>query len=89
MGCCNDIPCAVGSNGKQWQYAGGALAAGDVAGHTAAVEAAGGRGLGEGVHEATHWDRASEDMAVGTEHVGEPCPVEALGEAEEGGSSSS
>jgi hypothetical protein len=78
-------PCDVYSSGRQWQCAGGELAAGGAAaGHTAAAEvAAGGMGLAEGERASTHWGPADDMVAAaGSEDV-EPCRVGALGAAEE------
>lgn len=86
-GCRSNLPCVADSSDRQWQCAGEALAAGDAAGHTGAVEEAlaGDKGLVEEGRESTRWDQAG-GTAVGTEDVA--CLVEALG-AEEGASCSS
>jgi hypothetical protein len=78
------IPCDVCSSGRQWQCAGGELAAGGAAaGHTAVVvEAAGGTGLAEEERASTHWGPAGDmAAAAGSEDV-EPCRVAALGAVE-------
>lgn len=81
------LPFVVGSSGKLWLCAGEELAAGGAAGHTVVVEAgpAGDMGLVEEARGTTRQGQAGDmaaAAAVGSEDVGGPCQVEALGEVE-------